>query len=297
MRFKVEYYAFLGFKFLVMLLPAFLRTKLFNTLAYLVYLVDKKHNKIVHTNLNLCFGNTLSKTEVNTITKESYKTLFLNILSLLESFSTKPEALKGRVKITNEHYIKEALEKKEKIIFVTAHSGIWEIAGSYISSHIIPTTTVFKRLNNPYLNAYLVKSRQKLQMHMTEKDGAARHMLKALLKGHAVEVLVDQNTSNEDGILIDFFGKKARQTPAPSFLSRKLNATIIVGLIKRTSDRTCEVIIHEPFKCEKTDNEEADILACTQKQATLLEIFIRDNLTQWFWLHKRWKNQYEEIYK
>ena len=48
---------------------------------------------------------------------------------------------------------------------------------------------------------------------------------------------------------------------------------------------------------EKTDNEQEDIQKATQLQADWLTKIITDNPKFWFWVHRRFKSEYPQIYK
>ncbi|MDP2077933.1 MAG: hypothetical protein Q8J85_07770 [Sulfuricurvum sp.] len=47
---------------------------------------------------------------------------------------------------------------------------------------------------------------------------------------------------------------------------------------------------------EVEGDDEQSILNATQRQVDDLEKVIRDNPKFWFWCHKRWKSEFNEIY-
>ena len=47
--------------------------------------------------------------------------------------------------------------------------------------------------------------------------------------------------------------------------------------------------IYEPYKIQKTDNEEQDIKNITVKINQVIEKMIIKNPMQWIWSHNRWK--------
>ncbi|MDQ1337288.1 MAG: Kdo2-lipid lauroyltransferase/acyltransferase, partial [Campylobacterota bacterium] len=47
---------------------------------------------------------------------------------------------------------------------------------------------------------------------------------------------------------------------------------------------------------EKTDNEQEDIQKATQLQADWLTKIITDDPKFWFWVHRRFKSDYPQIY-
>lgn len=52
-----------------------------------------------------------------------------------------------------------------------------------------------------------------------------------------------------------------------------------------------------PLEFQKTENLQDDIQNLTQLQSNILEKMIRENPKEWLWFHKKFKNQYPEIYR
>ena len=132
---------------------------------------------------------------------------------------------------------------------------------------------------------------------MLEKSGAIRGLLKALKNGENVGLLVDQNTSAKEGILINFFGKQARHTPSAALIARKTGTPIIPAYITTNDYINYDITFYEPILTQKTENNEEDIRESVQKQANITQKIIEAKPDEWFWLHRRWKNRYEELYK
>jgi len=47
----------------------------------------------------------------------------------------------------------------------------------------------------------------------------------------------------------------------------------------------------------KTDDRDGDILKMSQAQADAIEKIIDREPNQWFWVHRRWKGFYPNIYR
>jgi KDO2-lipid IV(A) lauroyltransferase len=122
-------------------------------------------------------------------------------------------------------------------------------------------------------------------------------MITVLKNNRMLGLLVDQNTSKNEGILVDFFGKSVRHTPSAAILARRFDALIIPAFITTDDYSDYKITFYEPIKTEKTEDKDKDILDSVQKQAKITEDIIREKPEAWFWLHKRWKNQFEECYK
>ncbi len=284
----IDYLVFIAYKlfsFIVKITPKFIMKYILIGFAKLTYIIDKKHRKIAMVNMDLAFENTKTLEEKTNIIKQSYKNIIYNLYEFVVNPTLTLEELEAKVTVENEHIILDAIESKRKIILITAHYGNWELVNTYNSMKYKPMTVVGRPMSNEYLNKDLRNSRNSKNSVMLDKDNAAKGLVKALKEDRMIALVVDQNTSSSNGVLIDFFGKKARQTEAPTKLSQKFDALIIPVFV-----------IQDDF-CKYTMKFCNPVEANTQVQADIIEEQIRAKPEDWFWQHRRWKNQYEELYE
>lgn len=293
----INYYLFRFFETLFLAFPYSFQKAFVLSLAKLIYLLASKQKKIIKANLDLTIKDEISPEQYKSILRHCFKNLSLVLLQVLRTSHLDIDDLEKTVKFENKHYVDEAKEKGQKIIFVSAHYGNWELGGIALGGLISPATVIYKKMSNSYFDKYLMTSRTKFNLTMAEKKGAIKHLVKALRKGESISMLIDQNVNPKDGIYIDFLGAKATQTAAPAFLARKFDAVIIPILINTGPGKENVVSFFEPIVTAKTEDEDRDILESTQAQADMLAKVIRDYPEPWFWCHKRWKSAHEDIYK
>ncbi len=294
---KIYLYLFYFFRFLVRVLPDFLLHPILNGIYHLIYFFDAKHKKIIKTNLDFAFGEVLSKKEKEEITKKCYKNLVYFLADFIKNQGISKEELAKKVTFKNKNILEDAIKNNQKIILITAHYGNWELISLALSAFDKPITGVGRALDTKRLDTILKKNREQFNIEVLNKNGAFRGMMRALKQGRLLGLLVDQNTSEKDGVLIDFFGKKARQTHSTSLLARKMDAVIIPAFITTDDYKNYTVTFYDKITPIKTEDIDNDILKTTQEQANIIEKVIRQKPDEWFWFHKKWKNQYEEIYK
>ncbi len=294
---KIYYSSFIAFQYLVKKTPLFLQTPILNLIANLAYLFDVRHKKIAFINLDFAFNNTLSKKRKKEIVKRCYKNLVYNLADFIKNQGISKEELLEKVEVKNEHFIKEAIKRKEKIIFITAHYGNWELTGLFVGAFYGPLTIVGRRLDSKVMDKILTKNREQFDIKLVDKMGAMRSLIKDMKEGRRIGLLVDQNTATNEGELIKFFDKEARHTPAAALLARKFDALIIPVFIETDDFKKYRLTFYEPIKTKKSQNQKEDILQSIQAQADITEKVIKKRPEEWFWFHKRWKNRYEEIYK
>jgi len=292
----IGYYLFRFFETVFLLLPQSFQKTFILALAKLAYILDTKHKKVIKANLDLTIKDKISKEKYDSILQYCHKNLALVLLQVLRSSKSTVQDLEKTVSFENRGIVDKALSEGKKIIFVSAHYGNWELGGTSLSALVSPTTTIHKQMNDQYFDKYLMQSRTKFKMHMVEKRGAIKHLIKALKKGESISMLIDQSVKESDGIFINFLGQKATQTAAPAFLARKFDALIIPLLINTAPGKENVITFFEPIITAHTDNEEKDILDSSQAQADFLSKAILAYPEPWFWCHKRFKAVCPEIY-
>ncbi|WP_281950404.1 lipid A biosynthesis lauroyl acyltransferase [Nitrosophilus kaiyonis] len=284
------------FRFTVLNTPKPILFSILNFLAKTIYLFDISHRKIAKINLDFAFNDELSNEEKEKIVKKCYKNLIYNLADFAKNQGISKEDLRKKLEFKNEDILKDAIKNREKIILITAHYGNWELIPLAIGAFFAPMSVVGRALESKSIDKIVKKNREQFNIKLLDKKGAAKGMINALKNGRIVGLLVDQNTRTKEGILIDFFGKKARHTPSASLLARRFNAKIIPVFITTNDYEKYTITFYEPIICQKSQNSDEDIKNCTQAQADITEKVIRKKPDEWFWFHKRWKNQYEYIY-
>ena len=292
----IAYYLFRFFETLFLALPHSFQKAFVLALSKVVFWIDTKHKKIIKANLDLTLKDQISKEKYNSILKYCHKNLALVLLQVLRSSRFTVEDMEKSVRFENRHFIDDAIKAGRKIIIISAHYGNWELGATAVGALIHPITSIHKKMNDPYFDDYLLRSRSKFNMTMVEKKGAIRHLVKALKNDQIITMMIDQNVNPKDGIYIDFLGAKATQSAAPAFLARKFDALIIPILIHTSPEKENIITVFEPIVTAHTDDEQKDILESTQAQADMLSNVIKAHPEPWFWCHKRWKSAYPDIY-
>ncbi|AKF24344.1 lipid A biosynthesis acyltransferase [Sulfurovum lithotrophicum] len=285
------------FKFFVWIIPDRLLVWLMRGFSYLVYIVDRKHRKIAKVNLDLAYGNTLTEAEKEHIVRECYFYLAMTLADFVKNQGISRERLLSKVTFKNSYILEDALKEGRKVILVTAHYSNWELVALSIAAKFGPLTGVGRKLDSPTMDEILNQNRQQFDIEMLDKKGAMKSMIQALKHNRMLGLLVDQNTSENEGVLIDFFGKPVRHTPSAAILSRRFDAVIIPVFITTEDHKHYELTFYDPIQTEKTEDKEGDILRSVQQQANITEEIIRKKPEEWFWLHQRWKNQFEKYYE
>ena len=290
------YKIFLLLEKFLMLLPKGMRKSFFTSLGILAYYLSAKSRRTVRQNLNFAFDNSMSDKEIKSITKYSFKNLMLNFLHLMEIRHMTLEDLKEKVTVQNIEVAHKAHAEGRSVIYVTTHYSSWELGGTSISAFIEPVGAVYKKMNNPQYQEWVLESRAAFGNINLEKTNVIKPLIKLIKKGTASGLLIDTNINPREGVEVSFMGQTVRQTSTAAFLARKFNCAIIPVTMRTDDEENYTLMLFDEIPVETTDNAQADIQKSTQLQADWLTQLITNEPKFWFWLHRRWKNDHPEIY-
>lgn len=184
-----------------------------------------------------------------------------------------------------EHYL-EAKKAGRGVLFATAHFGNWELSAFAHALMTEPMNIMIRPLDNPGVDRLVEERRQLSGNHLIVKWDSARAVLRALHKNEAVGVLIDQNTSLEEGTFVDFFGTPACANTAFAKIAARTGAAVIPGFAIWLEDEGRYVLKFQP-PLEISGDAAED----TRRLHAVLEGVIREHPGQWLWIHRRWKTR------
>jgi KDO2-lipid IV(A) lauroyltransferase len=179
-----------------------------------------------------------------------------------------------------------AKAKGRGILIATAHLGNWELSAFAHALMTEPMFVMVRPLDNSSVDDLVEKRRQLSGNKLLLKKDAALSVVRALKQNGAVGVLIDQNTAPEEGVFIDFFGKKACANAAFAKLAARTGAAVLPGFaLWEASEK--KYILHFFPEVQLSGDAQSD----TQKIHTEFERLIRKYPDQWMWIHRRWKTR------
>jgi Kdo2-lipid IVA lauroyltransferase/acyltransferase len=178
------------------------------------------------------------------------------------------------------------MAKGHGVLVATAHFGNWEFSAFAHAYLTAPMHVVVRPLDNPRVDVLIEHYRALSGNPIIEKKDAARSILKALKSGEAVGILIDQNTSLDQGVFVDFFSEKACANSSFVKLAHRSGASVIPGYALWSDDERRYIIYFDPA-IEMTGDVQQD----TQRIHSHLESAIRQHPDQYLWLHRRWKTR------
>ena len=176
-------------------------------------------------------------------------------------------------------------------VYVTAHFGNWEFYGVAWAWMGEPIGVVARPLDNPALDARLRGFRAQSGNTVISKRRALGEILRLIRSGQGVAILVDQNVQEQDGIFVDFFGRKAATTTVAAALTVKTGCALVPVHCESLPDGRYRFVYGRPVEWTSSGNRQEDIARLTQAMTAVIEGWVRERPEQWLWMHRRWKTQ------
>lgn len=243
--------------------------------------------KTARNNLKNVFPH-LSHEEIENIIVNMWDNIGRNIGELPHIKNLKGKIFQERIKITNEEYVKSAFAENNAKFFISGHFGNWEILSKYFTEygHGKPVI-IYRKANNPFVEKLIYKIRSQYPAEMLQKGKkGAKEIIKAVMQKKSIGMLLDQKQN--DGIAVPFFGRDAMTAPAVASLALKYNCQIIMVNIIRKKGAYFEIVAMPPIDIKDTGNHTEDVYNIMLTINKYFEDFIRENPSQWFWIHNRW---------
>jgi len=218
--------------------------------------------------------------------------VFISIARVLVAVAKFPairrDAVKQWIRCEGLEHVEAALRRGRGVLFATAHLGNWELSAYAHALLAAPMDIVVRPLDNPLLDALVERRRGLSGNRIIGKQEYARAILKALTANRAVGILVDQNSTADAGVFVDFFGVKACAGIGFAKLAARSGAAVIPGFALWEKAEKRYVLRFRP-PVEITGDAARD----TQAVQSEIERAIREHPDQWLWIHRRWKTRPE----
>jgi Kdo2-lipid IVA lauroyltransferase/acyltransferase len=265
-----------------------------HVLALLAFHVDKRHRNVARENLRHAFPERCADPDrCDRLVRACYSHFFTMMIEIA--------CLPRRIHLHNwrsfaaldrfERMVVPLLEDRP-ILLVTAHFGNWEVAG-YVTGLVgLRTYAIARVLDNPHLDVFLQKFRQKTGQTILSKSGDFARITRVLADGGTLSTLGDQDAGPK-GMFVEFFNRPASTHKAVALLSLQHDALMfVVGIPRVGTPMKFALEIEDVIDPrDYTGDRGKAVRAITVRFTQAIERMVRRHPEQYFWLHRRWKHQ------
>ena len=273
----ILYFFFLVGKVLGLKISRTLFSNIFIILAPLF-----KSKKIINKNLSI-FNSDISKKEKDKIILSMWKNYGMTFIEYV--FLSYFQKNNSHIKILGENNLQKIIEKNKPVIFVSGHFANYELMSMEIVKKKIKLATIYRPLNNFFVNPLMEFLRRRFVCKNQIKKGinGVRDAINYIKQDYSIALMIDQRVS--EGEKINFFGKPAFTTTLPAQLALKFGLSVVPVFLERDGLNNFTIQFYEEIKSSDFKNK----LEMTKKLNNFLESLIIKNPYQWIWTHNRWK--------
>ena len=191
----------------------------------------------------------------------------------------------------NTERAKWLMQEGRGLLLVGAHYGNFEIVGYLLGLFGFNIYSIARPLDNKFINRYLYGVRRRAGQRIIDKKGAAELMEKVCSDGATLCFIADQDAGRK-GIFVDFFGRPASTYKSIGLLAITRNIPIAVGYSRRVGNRFhFEIGLNRLIWPEEWADKQDPLRWVTAEYTKAIEQFVREEPTQYWWLHRRWKHR------
>ena len=266
-----------------------------STLAKIAYRCFPIRRKVARSNLTRVFGNRVSDDEISRIAQAFYGHLAQSLVEFVR-YSFLPERSRASlIRVENIEAPLRAGQAGKGVIMLTGHFGNWGFALPAALASFPEWRRRFhilrKTLRPKLLNAFVSRRFRRAGLPVIPARNSLDTILDLLAAGDALIFVFDQHAGGGDGILVDFFGTPAWTFRSLAIIALATGAPVIPASCYRTAGGIHVVRFEEPLETLHSNDPAESIRLNTRSYNAAIERMVLRHPEQWFWIHRRWKDE------
>lgn len=264
----------------------------------LIYHLLPIRRRVMRSNLRRVFAGELDDEAIVRLAQAHYAHLARFLVEFVCFPFSSPARRAALARVENADACLRAHAKGKGVLVLTGHLGNWEVAtvagiGGFPQYrdrfHILR-----RPLYPPALDWLVTRRFRRAGLQVLPKKGALDRLLDRLAAGDAVAFVLDQHAGGRDGVWVDFFGHPAGTFRSLAIIALATGAPVVPMATWREPDGTHVLRFEEALPLLRRDDVGEAIRDNTRAYNAALERLILRHPEQWFWMHRRWKNQGED---
>lgn len=274
---------------IIQILPISACDRFAHALAYLFWRKLKFRKKVILENLSHVFPKKTEQ-ELGEIAYGMWHHLLLMAFEIAHSYRIVHDSNWRRYfTMIDRRAVVGAMLDRRPVVLVAGHFGNFELGGFVAGVLGVPTYTVARDLDNPFLHQFINDLREKSGQYILPKAGSSDLVEKALSDGHTMTLLGDQYAGDK-GCWVEFLGRKASCHKALALFTLTSGAPMVVVSTTRAGG-PMQFVLRDHGVADPKDLEES------QQSVKGLTTWYNDRMAeqilkspeQYWWVHRRWK--------
>jgi Kdo2-lipid IVA lauroyltransferase/acyltransferase len=267
-------------------LPLFVLYFLADVVFWIIYYLKPYRKKVVLENLRRSFPEK-AEIEIEQIAKQFYRNFADVIFEILKIHTISKNELIQRVTIKNPDFFNPYLEKKQPLIFMSAHYCNWEWLLLGVAAQMpFPLAVIYKPLHYKPGDDFMLKVRSRFNVEPVAVKQISRTLIKRRNEMYALCMLADQSpTLNETKYWTTFLNQDSPFPTGVEKIAQLGKAAIFYAKMQRVKRGHYEIVF-ELLEEPPYENKDNSIL---QKYLLTMEQQIKETPVDWLWSYRKWK--------
>ncbi|TDO98888.1 lysophospholipid acyltransferase family protein [Marinomonas balearica] len=273
---------FLGIAYCLAFLPWKTQLTLGKYLGRLLLQLAPRRRKICDVNLKICYPE-MSSSERSKLTKRHFESTGQGLFETMTSWFRNSDYIAKRTTFIGNDVIEEALSQGKGCLLVGAHFSPIDLCGVQLARHI-DVCPIYKLQSNKVINWVMERQRQNAYKKTIERSNT-REIIKSLKDNKVVWFAADQDYGRKNSVYAPFFKKQCATISHIGRITQISKAPVVLFDYSRTESGYKLVLTH--VKDFPTDDDVANATHLNVQ----FEKIIEPKKEQYFWTHRRFKNQ------
>jgi KDO2-lipid IV(A) lauroyltransferase len=299
-RYAVEYAALLALREAVRHLPPARAVSVGTSLGRRWARAGGPRCADAETNLRLAFPE-WSEARRREVLEDTFAGLGRHLAEVCTLSGPHRDVLLAGVEVEGHAHYEEARRRSGSggMIVLTAHFGSWELCAAAMAARGYPVSAVRHGIANPWVDAMVSGWRRAAGVEEIRMGRAGTGVFRALSRGRAVAMLLDQNAHRDEGVFAPFFGHPALTRSGPARIAMNRDLPVLPVFIFRQGLTPGHVVrMMPPLELEselEPPSEDSDMAVARNvgRMNAVIEEVVREAPDHWMWPHRRYKTQPE----
>ncbi len=250
---------------------------------------------VILDNLRRAFGAVTTEAEIRRLAEAHYAHVARTIGETLRFPFLSDAKRTALTRAENLEVIRGAAAKGKGVLIVTGHFGNWEVATVSGIRSFPEYRGRFHFVRRPLRPAWLDRLAtvrfRRAGLGVLPKRGALDAILERLAAGDVVVFVLDQHAGGRDGVPVEFFGARAHTFRSLATIALASGAPVVSATTWREPDG--RHVLHFERELPRIEDEDPgrEVRRNTQAYNDELERLVVRRPEQWFWIHRRWKDE------
>lgn len=250
---------------------------------------------VIVDNIKRAYGARVSASQVEQLAKAHYTHLAKLLGELISFRFMSIKARAQRVRVDGVPELTQAFFAEKGIIILTGHFGNFEVSTVSGIEHFPQVKGRIHFLRRPikpkWLSDLLTRRFNQAGFGVVGRRGSLDEIVTILEKGDAIVFPFDQYARRPEGIEIPFFDVPAGTHKSMAVIAMATYSPVMPAASWREPDGKHVLKFWPPLKPIEHDDVGQEIRLNTAQYNEALEQLVLAHPEQWWWVHRRWKNQ------